>query len=102
MLYVEGCPHRALAERRLRDAAHHLGVLVDISSRLTSAEEPGFKGSPTLLFDGVDPFSGTADGENLTCRLYRTQKGLEGAPSLEDLQQLMAHAGAISPAPSGD
>jgi hypothetical protein len=38
--------------------------------------------SPTILVDGRDPWAETSDGFGLSCRIYRTEAGLEGSPSL--------------------
>ncbi len=93
VLYVEGCPNRQLAESRAQLAAEKLGAAVEIRSVLVSsledAERLGFGGSPTLLIDGADPFDRRSPG-GLSCRLYRTDEGLEGAPSQSDLEKLIS------------
>jgi hypothetical protein len=48
------------------------------------ADELDFRGSPTLLIDGIDPFDATGP-TGLFCRVYRTDAGPEGAPSLNQL-----------------
>jgi len=45
----------------------------------------GLGGSPTFLVDGVDPFP-VGDGTSWACRLYRTEAGLQGAPSVAQLE----------------
>lgn len=42
--------------------------------------EPLFRGSPTILVDGVDPFPGAALG-HLAFRVFATGTGLAGAPA---------------------
>lgn len=93
VLYVEGCPNRQLAESRARLATEKLNAAVEIRSVLVSsveeAERLGFGGSPTILIDGADPFDAQSPG-GLTCRLYPTDEGLEGAPSQSDLEKLIS------------
>lgn len=94
VLYVEGCPHQQLAESRLQLAAERLGRDLQIRPRrvdsLTQAEELGFRGSPTLLVDGADLFPKHPGAAGLACRLYPTNRGLEGAPSLSDLEKAIS------------
>jgi hypothetical protein len=94
VLYVEGCPNRGLAESRVQIAAERLGLKVEVSSRqvdsAAQATALGFRGSPTLVVDGVDPFPGQQDLASLVCRLYRTKAGLEGAPSVSDLEEVLS------------
>jgi hypothetical protein len=89
VLYIEGCLNKELAESRVRLAADRVGGAVEVrSQRVKSISEAsllGFRGSPTLLMDGVDVFRGDSGHDGLACRLYRTAHGLEGAPSLDDL-----------------
>lgn len=91
--YFDGCPNWETAERRVvaaLQAAGFRGVEVDrekIDSR-QQAEELRFVGSPTILIDGQDPFYGNEARPGLTCRVYRTPEGLQGAPSLSQLSEV--------------
>ena len=86
--YFDGCPNWKVAKERLEAA---LGQLAETGAvRLERVETPqqadelGFRGSPTVLIDGNDPFH--ANGRpGLSCRVYRTVGGLEGAPSVKQL-----------------
>ena len=49
------------------------------------AAEHAHRGSPTVLVDGVDPFGDDAGAVGLSCRLYRTDAGLVGAPTVDQL-----------------
>ena len=53
------------------------------------AATAGMRGSPTILIDGHDPFETPADEPSFSCRLFRTDRGLEGAPSVEDLVEAL-------------
>jgi hypothetical protein len=49
------------------------------------AEATGFRGSPTVLVNGRDPFADAAIPTSLSCRVYQTEAGLVGAPTVEQL-----------------
>jgi hypothetical protein len=90
LLTVSDCPNRALALERLKDALTAAGVpdlqvaerVIDDPDEATAA---GMHGSPTVLVDGHDPFAKPATEASVSCRLYRTDGGLAGAPSVADL-----------------
>ena len=95
ILVLAGCPHRDLAVSRASQAAANVGATVSIDAAevvvLSSPEEAaasGFRGSPTFLIDGADPFP--ANGEpSWSCRLYPTDRGLEGSPSVTQLEEAL-------------
>jgi hypothetical protein len=95
LLYFAGCPNSTLAEERLREALRILGltdatVLLHLITSDEEAQEARFRGSPTILIDGVDPFV-TDDKApfGLSCRLYRTEAGLAGSPTLDQLVEVL-------------
>ena len=51
-----------------------------------AAEQYGFRGSPTVLIDGVDPFADPDAPVGLSCRMYATDDGYAGSPSLDQLR----------------
>lgn len=88
LLYFEGCPSAAVAERNLREAlsAEGLGGLV-VPVRVETDEEAQrlrFPGSPTIRLEGEDAFPGAEDREvwALGCRTYATPEGLQGSPTV--------------------
>ena len=86
--YFEGCPHWRLAEARAQEALERLRRNDEIVHERIETDEDavrvGFRGSPTVLIDGLDPFA--SDGPvGLSCRVYPTEAGREGAPSIEQL-----------------
>lgn len=90
LLYFDGCPNWHVAEERLRAALVAVGrpdeVLEHILvSTQEEAEAAQFRGSPTVLVDGRDPFSDPDAPVGLACRLYRTEEGLAGSPTVEQL-----------------
>jgi hypothetical protein len=93
--YFDGCPNWEKTGR-------HLSTLVAEGLKATVAYEPidshqaaverGFRGSPTVLIDGVDPFTDRRLLVGLTCRLYQTESGLAGSPTLDQLREVIAGA----------
>ncbi len=92
--YFDGCPHWRLAESRLTEALRSAG-LEETSinyQKIESSEEAerlSFRGSPTILVDGRDPFAGETQPVGMTCRLYDTEDGREGAPSVAQMQDAL-------------
>ncbi|WP_411126881.1 DsbA family protein [Streptomyces sp. x-19] len=94
VLVVAGCPHRQLAEERLRQALDAAGLTdTGFTTRVVgdqaAAERAGFTGSPTILIDGRDPFARPGAAPSLACRLYRTPGGLAGAPDLDRIRRVL-------------
>ena len=87
--YLDGCPNWTIADERLKDALRVTGVATSVMHETVEtpadAERIDFRGSPTILIDGRDPFEDQAGPVGLSCRIYRTEHGPEGAPSLEQL-----------------
>ena len=96
--YFDGCPSWHQTDQLLRQALEAVGradveverVLVDSDEQ---AEAIGFRGSPTVLIDDVDPFAGEGGAVGFACRLHRTLEGLKGAPTYE---QILATLGVSS------
>ena len=109
ILYFGGCPNWQTAAARVRTVLAELGradVVVQVEdvhdvSNLSSE----WAGSPTVLVDGRDPFApndrpawpglAVEDGSHPvmardTCRIYLTEAGFEGAPSLNQLRTALA------------
>ena len=86
--YFDGCPNWKVAKERIEVVLGQLDetrtVRLERVETPQQADELSFRGSPTILIDGKDPF-GAAGPTGLSCRVYRTDAGLEGAPSVEQL-----------------
>lgn len=95
LLYFDGCPNWHEADDRLRealDAVGNAGVAVE-RVRVSTPEqavELSFHGSPSVLVNGVDLFAEPGAPVGLTCRLYRTASGLSGAPTVDQLIEVLA------------
>jgi hypothetical protein len=88
VLTVADCPHRAETVARLRAALAAAGTVAVVNVRVIAdaadAAAAGMHGSPTILVDGCDLF--TVESEpSLSCRLYPSLAGVEGAPGLDAL-----------------
>jgi hypothetical protein len=90
VLYFDGCPNVHVADERVREALARAGrddvhVLHRLVATAEEAEAIGFRGSPTVLVNGRDPFADPDAAAGLSCRVYRTEVGLVGAPTVEQL-----------------
>ena len=89
MLYFDDCPNWKIADERLAAiaAAHaDLTVTRHVVDTLAEAERLGFRGSPSILVNGVDVFAEPDTGVGMSCRRYRTPDGLAGAPTVQQLR----------------
>jgi hypothetical protein len=93
--YFDGCPNWRLAEQRLHEAlqvraAGSFRVIYERIETAEQAEKAHFRGSPTILLDGRDPFASGTGPVGLACRIYETESGLDGAPSVDQLALIVA------------
>jgi hypothetical protein len=94
--YFDGCPNWRVVVERLRIVLTEMGssdveVELERIETLEQAETVAFRGSPTVLVDGRDPFLDEAAPVGLMCRIYRSPDGFAGAPSLDQLRAVLAH-----------
>ena len=96
LLYFEGCPNWKIADQRLTEIAAGRPDITVTRRRVDTVEETervGFRGSPSVLLDGVDAFAdGDGAGIGLACRLYVTPGGPAGAPTLDQLRSAICDA----------
>jgi hypothetical protein len=95
VLYFDGCPNWQVADERLREAlklADRDDVRVEhrLVSTPEEAQAAGFRGSPTVLVNGQDPFADPDAPVGLSCRVFRTEAGLAGAPTVEQLLAVLS------------
>lgn len=96
LLYVERCPSVAVARQRLAEAARRASVDIVVRERVVGDEAEaaalGMRGSPTVLVKGAD-VSGEPDHDpSLSCRLYLGDRGLDGAPAVEEIAAALTRA----------
>ena len=89
--YFEGCPNVRVVQERLASVGVEPSAVrfVEVASP-EEADRIGFRGSPTILFDGEDRFAETSSPSGYACRVYETESGLEGSPSTTQLQAILA------------
>jgi hypothetical protein len=88
--YFPGCPHWHVVSDRVRETLDRLGLhAVEVRHESVETAEDaarlGFRGSPTILVDGTDLFPTGPASPGLFCRLYATNEGATGSPTVDDL-----------------
>ncbi|KQQ80912.1 hypothetical protein ASF64_12760 [Arthrobacter sp. Leaf137] len=96
-----GCPNSGPALELFRHVLHAGGgldpELVTLREIGSESEAAGmlFRGSPSFMAGGKDPFPSTADA-GLSCRLYPSGTGLAGLPSAVSLRAAVRGSTASS------
>ena len=98
--HFESCPSWETTDQHLQTLIDGLGLDVEVRYQLIetpeAAEEHGFRGSPTVLIDGVDPFADPDAPIGLSCRVYRTDAGFAGSPNLDQLEEAITASRTVS------
>ena len=92
VLYFDGCPNWEVADQRLKQLQPEIGFTLQYAKVGTpeEAERTSFRGSPTVLVDGTDPFATGDEPTGLACRVYTTPDGQQGSPTLEQLRAVIS------------
>ena len=93
LLYFNDCPNWKVADELLQQLAGEIdGVRIhhQLVETPEDAERLQFRGSPSILVDGVDPFADPGEPVGLSCRIYQTPDGTAGSPTLEQLRQALS------------
>jgi len=87
LLYFEDCPNWRTANNHLQRLATKLDFVVQhrVIASADEADALEFRGSPTILVDGRDPFAMGNEPIGLSCRIYQTDDGTAGSPTLAQL-----------------
>ncbi len=85
--YFEDCPTWQTSHQRLREVIGDRDDIDLIMQRVQTPEEAaavGFRGSPTILVEGVDPFDDrdAPPAGTMACRVYQTP---DGSPTVEQI-----------------
>ena len=91
LLYFDDCPSWRTADERLRASAAVRGLQVSHRRIATTDEAVAaqFRGSPTILIDGRDPFAIGDEPFGLACRIYQTPDGPAGSPTSVQLEDAL-------------
>ncbi|MDW3221085.1 MAG: thioredoxin family protein [Acidimicrobiales bacterium] len=92
LLYFDDCPNWLEADAHLRTLAaerRDLHITRRIVDTPEAAEETQFRGSPSILVDGLDIFADADAPVGLSCRVYQTPDGTAGAPTIEQLREVL-------------
>ncbi len=91
--YFSDCPNWRTTDSRLRELLDELGIEIEIRHTLVDTLEAArrlvFRGSPTVVIAGSDPFADPEAPIGLSCRLYRTEAGLASSPSEAQLRSVL-------------
>lgn len=96
LLYFDGCPSWRTTDERLRRLADEFDLEIRYHEVDTpeAAAELAFRGSPTVLVNGRDPFvqgdEPVGSSAGLSCRIYETPDGPAGSPTLDQLREALA------------
>lgn len=94
VLHIDACPNWREASARVRTTLQSLGrdEVEVVEVLLESPEQASvvpFAGSPTILVDGDDLFPSDGGTNDLACRVYLTETGFAGQPSLTQLERAL-------------
>ena len=92
LLYFDDCPNWLEADRNLRALAEDHPEMVIERRRVETiedAEATRFRGSPSIIVDGVDLFADADAPVGLSCRVYQTAHGFAGSPTLDQLRNVI-------------
>ncbi|MBE0698510.1 MAG: thioredoxin family protein [Anaerolineaceae bacterium] len=91
LLYFDGCPSWQTALENLHQVieAEKLPYqvrLIEIANP-QQAQEEHFLGSPSFRINGLDLWPETRTRYNMSCRVYQTDQGMLGSPTVEMLRE---------------
>ena len=95
LLYEADCPNWRVAANALESLLDEFDVTLELheSSSLDAALTASYRGSPTTLLDGRDPFESEDGPVDAACRIYPTPTGPAGVPTLDQLRFALRAAG---------
>ena len=100
ILYFDGCPNHEPSRALVEQVAAELGLqpeieLVEVTDAGT-ATRLRFLGSPSVRVDGRDVEPGADERSDfvLSCRVYRSERGLAGQPEADWIRRALSEASA--------
>jgi len=92
LLYFDDCPNWRVVDAHLQQLAGeipNLHVRLHIVDTPEEAERVRFRGSPSILVNGVDVFASADAPVGLSCRVYQTSTGPSGSPTIDQLRDVL-------------
>jgi hypothetical protein len=92
-LYFKTCPSYKVALERLSTVLRECNIDAQVEMTEVNSTEDAqrlrFLGSPTIRINGLDVERSARERTNygLTCRMYETNVGLDGSPSIETIRE---------------
>lgn len=91
LLYFDGCPSWQTALENLHQVIETENLpyqvrLIEITTP-QQAQEERFLGSPSFRLNGEDLWPETRTRYNMSCRVYQTDQGMRGSPSVKMLRE---------------
>ncbi len=108
LFFFDDCPSYVRAADNLKEALRMEGLPVVLEwVKVTSdedARQKRFIGSPTIRFDGVDLEGPEAEskGYGYGCRVYSSDGGLAGWPSVEQIRSALHTRTGVDDRPASD
>lgn len=101
VLYFDGCPSYETAVKTLEDVLFDKGLKAEVELVSVGTDEEAdllrFPGSPTIRVDGHDLFPvAERPAYALGCRMYITDEGLRGSPTVPMLRDALEKLSAGS------
>jgi hypothetical protein len=100
ILYFDGCPNHEPARELVEQVAAELGLeakieLIEVADA-DSATRLRFLGSPSVRVEGSDVEPGADERSDfvLSCRVYRSERGLVGQPEADWIRSALSAASA--------
>lgn len=101
ILYFDGCPNHHPAVELVERVSAELGIeprieYVNVSDEL-KAQELRFLGSPTIRVGGVDvdPHTEERGDYALSCRVFKTDRGIVGQPDEQWVRDALLREAAV-------
>jgi hypothetical protein len=98
ILYFDGCPNHEPARDLVEQVAAELGLQAEIElvevADADTATRLRFLGSPSVRVDGRDVEPGADERSDfvLSCRIYRSERGMVGRPEADWIRDALSEA----------
>ena len=92
--HFNDCPNWLTTIERIEQVVEQTNTNATVQLQLVNtpeaAEAHSFRGSPTVLIDGTDPFADTDTPVGLSCRIYNTPDGHAGSPTIDQITRAIS------------